>query len=138
VTGRRAERMANTVRSIVSEVIRNKLNDPRISPLSSVTRVEMSGDLTIAKVFISVYGEDAEGRRTLTALRHAKGHVQRFVARHLRVRYCPEVRFEMDDALKRATDTVRIIEQTGCRHEASSSEVPEGHSAEPRQDEALG
>lgn len=104
--------MASTVRSIVSDAIQNRLNDPRIADLSSVTRVEMSGDLQIAKVFISVYGSGAVERRTLAGLKHAKGRIQGFVARRLRARHCPEIRLELDDLLKRANQTVDLIEKT--------------------------
>ncbi|MEE9296879.1 MAG: 30S ribosome-binding factor RbfA [Phycisphaerae bacterium] len=108
----RVERMASIVRTIVADAIRNKLNDPRIAPLSSVTRVEMSGDLQVAKVFVSVPGSDAVRRRTLAGLTHARGHIQRIVAHSLSVRQCPEIRLKLDDSLKLAAETMRIIEQS--------------------------
>ncbi len=112
MSGHRVEKIAADVRFIVSDVIRNKLNDPRIAPMSSVTKVEMSGDLQIAKVFISVFGTEAEGRRTMRALNHAKGHIQRFIAKNLRIRTCPQVRLEYDDSIRRVNETLEIIDQT--------------------------
>jgi ribosome-binding factor A len=116
VSGHRVERMASTVRMIVSDAIRNKLNDPRISPLSSVTRVELSGDLLIAKVFISVYGKGADERKTLIALRHAKGRIQGIVAKNLKARQCPEIRLELDETIKRTNETLGLIERTMREH----------------------
>jgi len=112
VTAHRLAKMASTVRAIAADAILNRLNDPRISPMTSVTRVEMSGDLQIAKLYISVLGSDADRRRTMRALEHAVGHIQRIVAKRLTTRHCPELRFEVDDSLKRAAETMRIIDRS--------------------------
>ncbi len=136
MTTHRAEKMASTVRAIVSDTIRNKLNDPRISGMSSVTRVEMSGDLMIARVYISVYGSDADGRRTLAGLRHAKGHIQKIVARNLRARHCPEIRLELDQALKRAGETLKIIDQATQPPPVCNAGDTNRQTSDLRQDEA--
>ncbi len=107
---------------IVSDVIRNKLNDPRISPMCSVTRVELSGDLQIAKVFISVLGTDADCRKTLAALTDATGRIQRFLAGNLTTRHCPQLHIEYDESLKRAAETVRIIDEV--MREVDSTQSP--------------
>ncbi|HUU81914.1 MAG TPA: 30S ribosome-binding factor RbfA [Phycisphaerae bacterium] len=108
----RVEKLASTIRDIVSRAITHKLHDPRISPMTSVLRVEVSGDLQVAKVHVTVLGEGAEGRRTLAGLSNAVGRVQRMVAQELTIRRCPEIRFVLNDSLKRAAETVRIIDQT--------------------------
>ena len=127
----RVERMASTVRTIVADAIRNKLNDPRIAPLCSVTRVEMSGDLQVARVFVSVPGSDAVRRRTMAGLTHARGHIQRIVAHNLSVRQCPEIRLKLDDSLKLAAETMRIIEQSvGQADDALPEEEDEGQDEE--------
>jgi len=108
----RIDKLASTIQDIVGEAITRRLNDPRISPLASVTRVEVSGDLQVAKVFVSVLGSPVEGRRTLAGLRHAEGHVQRLLARRLTIRRCPEIRFVLDESLKKAARTMRLIEET--------------------------
>jgi ribosome-binding factor A len=108
----RVQKLASTIRDIVSEAIAHRLQDPRISPLTSVTRVEVSGDLQIARVYVSVLGEGADGRKTLAGLDHAVGRVQRLVAGRLTLRRCPELRFVLDDSLKTAAETWRILDQT--------------------------
>ena len=108
----RVQKMASSIRSIVSDVILNGLNDPRISSLTSVTRVEVSGDLQVAKVYVSVLGAEGDGRRTFAALQHARGRIQRTLARRLRARFCPEVRLYLDESLKRAAETIEIINRT--------------------------
>ena len=104
--------MASLVRTVVSEAISHKLNDPRISPMASVTRVEISGDLQIAKIYISVLGSDGDSRKTMEALGHAAGHIQRLLSRQLQVRHCPEIRFVSDLSIKGSMRTVQIIEES--------------------------
>lgn len=108
----RVDKLASTIREIVGQAIATKLQDPRISPFASVTRVEVSGDLQIAKVFVTVLGEPGKGRSTLNGLNHAVGHVQSLVARQLSIRRCPEIRFVLDESLKKAAETMRIINET--------------------------
>jgi ribosome-binding factor A len=105
----RKERMSSMVQRIISDAIEHKLNDPRVAPLTTVSRVKLTGDLTIATVYLTVPGDDAAERRTLRAIRHAGGFLQRMLAQELQVRQCPELRFEMDEAAKRARETMRLI-----------------------------
>lgn len=112
MSSHRLAKMASTVRAIAGDAILNRLNDPRISPMTSVTRVEMSGDLQIAKIYISVLGSESERRRTMRGLEHAVGHIQRIVAKRLTTRHCPEIRFELDDSLRRAAETMQVIKES--------------------------
>jgi ribosome-binding factor A len=98
-----------------------KLKDPRISPLASVTRVEVSRDLQVAKVYVSVLSGPKGSRRsppsghtTLIGLNHALGHIQSLVARQIAARRCPEIRFVLDESLKKAAEAMRIIDQNAA------------------------
>ncbi|GMU20682.1 MAG: hypothetical protein AMXMBFR13_07780 [Phycisphaerae bacterium] len=108
----RPERVANVVRSVVSDAIATKLNDPRIETLSSVTRVEVSQDLEYAKVWVSVIGEASSGRRTVAGLQSAAGYIQRLVAGELQTRTTPRLTFHLDESLKKAAETIRIIDES--------------------------
>jgi ribosome-binding factor A len=119
---RRIEKVASTVRSVISEAIQRRLSDPRISPFTSVTRVAISRDLEFATVYVSVMGTDAEQRRTIAGLQHARGHVQSLLARELRIRQCPQVRFLLDDSIKKATETIRMLDQ--AMHEGRDLDSP--------------
>jgi ribosome-binding factor A len=91
------------------------MQDPRITALITVTRVEVTGDLAIAKVYLSVQGNEATERRTIAALQHARGFLQREVAQALSIRQCPEVRFEVDEAAKGARRTMKLLEENRRR-----------------------
>src|SRR5213082_3427499 len=88
----RLERMASLIRQVVSEAIMSRIQDPRVSRFTSVTRVAVSPDLSFADVHVSVMGSEADQRTTLRGLQSARGMVQSMLARDLSTRHCPTLR----------------------------------------------
>ncbi|UCG34315.1 MAG: 30S ribosome-binding factor RbfA [Phycisphaerales bacterium] len=113
----RLERVASTVREVVSEAIQRRLNDPRIVPMTSVTRVEVSGDLMYAKVHVSVMGTPGEQRRTLGGLERSTRYIQSLLAKRLTTRHCPRLRFVLDPSIQRAMETNRIIDEAMAEYD---------------------
>ncbi len=107
----RKEKVASVVREIISDAIAHRMNDPRVAPLTTVSRVRVAGDLTVATVYLTIPGDEAEERRTMAAIHHAAGFLQRMLAGRLDIRQCPELRFKVDEAAKRARETIRLIEE---------------------------
>lgn len=130
----RKERVASVVRQIVSEAIAHQMHDPRLEPLTAITRVEMTSDLLIAKVYVSVPGGAAAESRTLAALRHATGYLQRQVAGGMTLRNCPELRFVADQGAQAAQQAAELLKQSqplpdeDVRHEEQTP--PEAESGE--------
>jgi ribosome-binding factor A len=113
----RPERVANVVRSVVSDAIANKLSDPRVEPFTSVTRVEVSGDLEYAKVWVSVMGSAVEQERTLKGLQSGRGFVQQLLSKELAIRVCPRLSFHLDQSIKRGAQTLELIERVTAERE---------------------
>jgi ribosome-binding factor A len=111
----RKERVAGAIQEIVSDAITRKINDPRLAPLTTVSRVTVSGDLTVATVYFTVVGDQAIERRSLAALQHARGFVQHLVAEQIDLRQCPELRFEVDEVAKKARETMQILDENRQR-----------------------
>lgn len=115
------------IRQVVGEILAFQLNDPRVVPFTVITRVEMSGDVQIATIYLKVPGSDADERRMMAAVLHAQGFIQKAVADALSIRQCPKVRFEIDRAQKIADATMELLRQNeleaaargGARGEAS-------------------
>ena len=107
----RPERIASVIRDIVSEAIARHLHDPRVSTLTSVSRVEVSRDLLSAKVYLTVPGNEADENKTVAALRHAAGRVQMLVARGLPIRQCPHLQFMIDPRVKGVRETMRLLDE---------------------------
>lgn len=135
----RKEKLASTIRMVISDLIAHGLNDPRISSLTSVTCVVLSPDLLIARVYVSVLGGGGGERAALAGLQHAVSHVRRVVAARLRVRNCPEIIFQLDSAMKGEALTLRIIEES-LRQDAEAARargelVSGGSDANPDADD---
>ena len=82
----------------LSALIRT-LKDPRVQQsMVSVTKVEATGDLRYAKVYISVLDKD-KSKETLTGLKSAGGFLRREIGSRLQLRYTPELIFEEDDSI---------------------------------------
>jgi ribosome-binding factor A len=123
----RKERLAQAIKLIVSDAIARKINDPRLAPLTTVSRVTVSGDLMIATVYFTVVGNEAVERRSFAALQHARGFVQHLVAEQVDMRQCPELRFEMDEVAKKVRQTMLLLDENRLRepHVYESSAAPD-------------
>jgi ribosome-binding factor A len=93
----RQERVAEQMRKEISDLMRTEIKDPGIG-FSTVTRVEVAGDLQHAKVFVSVYGSDEEKKSTMAALTRASGFIRGEIGRRLRLRVSPELSFKLDES----------------------------------------
>lgn len=92
--------MGETIRQVVADALtRGELRDPRIG-LVTVTRVDVSGDLSHARVYVSPQGDDAERTRALEGLQSASGFLRSMVAKVLTTRSVPELHIELDRGLE--------------------------------------
>lgn len=131
---RRTERFASLVRSILAEAIQSRLSDPRIERLTSITRVEVSPDLSLARVFVSVMAPDNRRQLTLQALEHAVQHLRRCLGERLVSRQVPELVFRLDDSLQQSFRTVQELD----RLMAELGERPEDDRPESNEDDEEG
>jgi len=125
---RRQEKVARVVKEAVSDAISHHLNDPRIEGFVSVTRVEMATDLRSADVYVSIFGKDqASQNKTFTAITHAKSRIQSMLADKLQSKFCPVLRFYMDEKFKKTLEILKLIEQASIEHKKDilDHEVPE-------------
>ena len=85
------------------------LKDPRVG-FVTVTEVRTSADLRHARVYVSVFGTEAEQAATLEGLASAHGILQARVARELRLKRTPTLEFQLDDTAVRAARLEALIE----------------------------
>ena len=108
---RRTERVGNLIRQLVAETIQNRLADPRIPTITSVTRVEVSDDFSVAKVYVSVMAPEPQRKLCVTALRKASGLFRRILAPELTLRKIPALDFRLDESLRQGFETVEVIDR---------------------------
>jgi len=107
----RPERVAEQIRIEIAGILQRDLKDPRVG-LATCTRVQVSGDLKIAKIYISVLGDAEVQKRTMAALEGASGFVRRLLGQRLGLRASPEVRFLFDPAVEYGIRLEQLIEET--------------------------
>ncbi|KMT23063.1 30S ribosome-binding factor RbfA [Clostridium cylindrosporum] len=105
----RTVRLSEEIRKILSEIIQNNLKDPRIPILTTVTRVDVTRDLRYAKAYISVFGEKEDKVKCIEGLRSASGYIRREVGSRIKVRYTPEILFEIDESLEHGLHINKIL-----------------------------
>ena len=114
---RRMERVNVLLRQEISRVLAGELQDPRLSSIVSVTRVDASVDLHHAKVYFSVLGDRSEKQRTLKALKSAAGFIHRSMRRHLTLKAVPSLDFTLDESIERGAELLQMIEEVAPRPE---------------------
>jgi ribosome-binding factor A len=110
----RPERVAQLIRRELSDIISNKIRDPRVTQWVSITDVEVTRDLSFARVYISILGPPEERDRTLDVLTTATGYIRSQLAPRLDIREVPELRFELDTSLEtgaRVDDILRRLQK---------------------------
>jgi len=96
----RIEKVQKLARRVLGELIHD-LKDPRIG-FASVTAVRVTPDLRHARVFVSVLGEEDDQVRTMQGLESAKPHLRGELGRQMRLKYLPELVFELDKVEEKA------------------------------------
>jgi ribosome-binding factor A len=128
--GRRVERVAALIRRETSELLIHGIRDERVHQgMVSITEVEVSGDLQHCKIFVSIYGEDADKRNVLEGLKAASGYLRGELGRRLQMRRAPEVVFQLDRGIEKGTSVLHLLnrleEERQERDEQPQSDQPE-------------
>jgi ribosome-binding factor A len=119
---RRQEKVARVVKEAVSDAIANHLNDPRIEGFVSITRVDVAADLRNADVYLSIFGKDeAAQNKTYSAITHARSRIQSLLAGKLHCKFCPVLRFQMDEKFKKTLETMKLIDEAASELEKKDS-----------------
>ena len=123
---RRQEKVARVIREVVSDVIANHLNDPRITGFVSVTRVEVTADLRHAEVYLSLFAADESAKdRTLAAITHARARIQSFLAEALDSKFCPVLHLQQDEQFRRTLEVMKLIDQVASERQNKDTDPQE-------------
>jgi len=126
---RRQEKVARLVKEAVSDAIANHLNDPRIEGFVSVTRVEVTADLRIANVFVSIFGGDqATQNKTFAAITHARSRIRALLAGQVQSKFCPVLHFFTDEKFKKTLETMELIDKAVKELEQRDAEKENGRA----------
>lgn len=96
----RVSRISEEFKRELSDIIKNDIRDPRIAEFTSVMSVDVTKDLRYAKAYISIYGDEKQRNDTITGLRSAAGFIRKEIGRRIKLRYTPELIFELDKSIE--------------------------------------
>ena len=124
----RTERVAEQIREEVSQILATEVADPGIG-LVTVTRVKVTPDLSLARIYWTIMGDAAQRKQTTKALSRATAYVRHLLSTRMTLRRSPEVQFTFDQSVA-AQDRVEQIllelkQEEAARHAADDTSPAE-------------
>ena len=107
---RRPQRLALQIQQEVSLMISRDMKDRRVG-FVTVTGVRLTPDLRHARIFISMMGSEGEKEESLDALNHATGWVRHELGQRIRMKFIPEIVFQMDTSQEYGEHIDRLIDE---------------------------
>jgi len=96
---KRFHRVGESILKEISEILGRGLKDPRVG-FVTLTSVDVTADLSIAKVYYTVIGDDKSRKETATGLEKATPYIRRQLAQRMRMRHTPELIFKYDQSVE--------------------------------------
>jgi ribosome-binding factor A len=148
---RRTERLSSIIQQELALIIMRELSDPRLTGLPSITRVNVSEDLSMADIYVTSMGTPGQQSAALNALKHSAGMMRTKLTKMLSIRQVPFLRFHADEQLKKEMAILDLIDKAaqetaeserqraalaGETAETPAGEPLAGQTASPEQDVA--
>ena len=111
----RIDRVSDEIRRRLTQLIQTEMKDPRLSFMSSITRVELSPDLHYAKVHVSVMGTPEEQKESITALKSGAGFLRRELGVDFNLRHIPALQFVLDHSIEEGDRILQVIQSVSER-----------------------
>lgn len=105
---KRSHRVGDLIREVICEMLLRDLNDPRLDSLT-ITGVEVSTDLKLAKVFFSAMGIRSKEEACFHGLQSATGYIRKKLGKELRLRYIPDLVFQVDHSFEYGSKIDRLF-----------------------------
>lgn len=94
----RVGRVQEQIKKELMQILQTEWKDPRVGFIT-ITGVEVTGDLSLARVYISVMGDARQKEEALSALSRGKGFIRSELGKRIRLRVVPEIEFKVDPSL---------------------------------------
>ena len=110
LAGKRAVRVGDQILKEIAILLLNRVKDPRVQGVT-MTGIDLSNDLKLARVYFSVMGDKSDIERALAGLNSAKGFIKREIGLRMQLRYVPEIKFLHDASLESGSHLDRIFKE---------------------------
>jgi ribosome-binding factor A len=126
--GYRPDRVADQLRAELGELLAREVHDPGVG-FVTLTRVQLTPDLQLARVYYTALGDAARRRATARALERATPFLRHQIGRRLRLRRVPEIEFVFDEGVGRQERVEQLLQEW---HRQTDARPPErGAAGEP-------
>lgn len=110
MASKRISKVNDTIRAVLSDLIKKEVKDPRIG-LVSILKVDVSQDLKQAKVYFSVIGDKDEREKALNGLNSASGFLRSELGKNLKIKHIPKLIFSIDTSIEEGINITKKIEE---------------------------
>ncbi|MCH1640524.1 30S ribosome-binding factor RbfA [Paenibacillus timonensis] len=112
----RTGRVGEQIKKELSVLIQSELKDPRIG-FVTVTGVDVTSDLSQAKVYLSVFGDEEKKSESLKGLEKATGFLRTEIGKRIRLRHTPELIFKIDESIAYGSRIEKLLGEITHEHE---------------------
>ena len=120
----RIEKIQELMKQEISQIIQRELKDPRIG-FVTVTSVECTGDLREAKIYVSLMGSEQQVKDSWAGLNRGLGFIRREIGKRIRLRFTPELTFELDKSLDYSAHIQELLLKIKADEAARDSQHPD-------------
>ena len=117
----RSRRVGEQIQRELASLVQRELKDPRLGMIT-ISAVEVSRDLTVAKVFFTVLNPEHDIHKTIQGLTSATGFLRRELAHRMKLRVVPELRFQYDSSVERGAHLSALIDRAVSSDQSASEQ----------------
>lgn len=117
----RSRRVGEQIQRELAELVQRELKDPRLG-MVTISAVEVSKDLSVAKVYFTVLTPGHDTEQTLRGLTHAAGFLRRELGHRMKLRVVPELRFQYDRSIEKGSRLSALIDEAVSQDKSKSED----------------
>ncbi|MDP2921132.1 MAG: 30S ribosome-binding factor RbfA [Candidatus Omnitrophota bacterium] len=118
--GIRSERVEEQLKKEISKILQEDIKDPRIG-FTTITRIDLTGDLRYARIYFSIMGDDKAKEESLKGIKSSVGFIRKLIAERMDLRYVPELYFKLDNSIEYSINLEKTFER--IRYERENSKA---------------
>jgi ribosome-binding factor A len=136
----RTDRVGQQIQKEIATILMREIKDPRLS-MTTVSSVEVTRDLAYAKIFVTFFNDNPEDiKSSIEVLTEAEGYIRSLLAKRLRARIMPHLRFVYDNSMSEGVRMSALVDQAVAsdKHPDDVNDVADNDSVENDNDEGQG
>ena len=107
----RSDRVSGLIQQVLSEILKKDIGDPRLK-MATITGVEVSRDLRLARIYFSAPGDKQKKDAAIKGFNSARGFIKKVLANEIDLKYMPDLKFIYDESLEYGAHIDELIRST--------------------------